>query len=712
MKMLRCFLKSGVFLSCLFFALFRGTDAIAQVGYPIPIVTIQATQPIASGPGAPGVFTLFRQGNTNAALNVYYNIGGSASNGVDYATISQFTLIPAGATSNNILIKPLNSTSSSAAAKTVILQLAASPLMIPVNYQIGVPSNAVVYIGTNLPPEVNIISPTNGSVFYTPTNILLEASVSDPDSTITNVEFFAGTNDLGPGSEVSLGPSGMTGVYIFEWQDVPVGNYPLTAVATDENGVSGVSPVVNISVLPGTTNLPPVVNIISPKDGSVFYTPTNIMLVAKAADPDGSVTNVEFFAGTNDLGPGSQVVLEPPGINGVTGPVFIFNWLNVPVGNFPLTAVATDNGGASTVSPVVNISVLQNPVTNPPPSVRIISPPNGSIFFAPVNIPLFAGVTFSGQASTQVQFFDGTNFIGSGQPVPSPVIAGGAASPGPIPIGYPTNVFFLVWTNPPLGSNVLTAVAVIAFETHPLATRITSPPVDITVLPEPPPQTNRPPILSIVATDPVAVEGTNCWVWPGETNAIPTWAAWASPVRCFYTNCGPKTATFTVRRFGETNDDVTAQYNIGGTASNGVDYVALTGSVTISAGHRRAFITIVPIDDGPPDVNKTVILALAPSTNTPPDYCVGFPPRAAAIIIDPPGPGPVAGALPDKCFRLSMPGPDAAWFSIEYSSNLSDWTPICTNQVVNGSIDFIDPDAAVCPGRFYRAVPVTNAPSE
>jgi hypothetical protein len=706
MKTLRCFLKSGVFLSCLFFVLFRGTGAIAQTGNIIPIVTIQATRPIASGPGAPGVFTLFRNGDTNQALNVYYTIGGSASNGVDYATISQFTLIPAGATSNNIIIKPLSSPSPSAAAKTVILQLAPSPLMIPVNYQIGVPSNAVVYMGTNLPPEVNIVIPTNGSVFYTPTNVLLEAGASDPDSNITNVEFFAGTNDLGPGSEVAMGPSGRTGlVYIFEWQKVPVGDYPLTAVATDENGVSGVSPVVNISVQPGPTNLPPVVDIISPKDGSVFYTPTNIMLVAKATDPDGNVTNVEFFAGTNDLGPGSQVVLEPPGINGVTGPVFIFNWLNVPVGNYPLTAAATDNGGAPTISPVVNISVVQNSVTNPQPSVRIISPANGSVFFAPVNIPLFASVTFSGQASTEVQFFDGTNLIGSGQPIPSPVAI-------PIPVGYPTNVFFLDWTNPPLGSNVLTAVAVIVFETHPLATRITSPPVEITVLPGPPPQTNRPSILSIVATDPVAVEGTNCWVWPGETNATPTWDAWSSAVRCFFTNCGPKTATFTVRRFGETNDEVTARYNIGGTASNGVDYVALPSLVTIPAGQRRAFITIVPIDDGPPDVNKTVILALAPSTNTPPDYCVGFPPRAAAIIIDPPGSGSVACALPDKCFRLSMPGPDAAWFSIECSSNLVDWTPICTNQVVNGSIDFIDPDAAICPGRFYRAVPVTNTPSE
>ena len=39
-----------------------------------------------------------------------------------------------------------------------------------------------------------------------------------------------------------------------------------------------------------------------------------------------------------------------------------------------------------------------------------------------------------------------------------------------------------------------------------------------------------------------------------------------------------------------------------------------------------------------------------------------------------------------------------------------NWTPICTNQVVNGSIDFIDPDASTSPARFYRAVPEANPP--
>jgi hypothetical protein len=606
MKTWRCCLKNVICLVSSLAVLTCGIKAFAQTtdSNVIPVVTVRATQPIATTNNS-GVFTLFRGGNTNATLNVWYDLGGTASNGVDYALIPpHLVAIAAGEISNTIVIMPLKG-AASGVAKTVTLTLTNSPLETPVNYQIGSPSTATVYIQN------------------------------------------------------------------------------------------------------GGTNLPPSVNIFSPQNGDVFYTPTNIQMLAKASDPDGSISNVEFYAGTTDLGPGAAVVLDPPGVNGVTGLVYVFNWLNPSPDSYPLTAVATDNGGVSTTSAVVDISILQGPPTNPPPVVRIISPANGATFFAPVDIPLHAYASDPNGSVESVQFFDGTNSLGFGQPVPPPIV-------GATPPNYPTNIYYLVWSNAPVGVHVLTAQATIVLTGHPVVLVSVSDPVKIAVLPSPPPPTNRPPVVSIVASDPVAIEGTNCFVWRGETNLPPTWAAWPTAVCRFFTNCGPKTATFTVRRIGDTNDDLTVPYAISGTASNGVDYVALPGSVTIPAGECRALITIVPIDDGPPDVNKTVILALLPDPqmNPLPGYVLGFPRRAAAIIIDPSGPSPVAGLLPDKCFHLAMPGPDAAWFGIEYSTDLTDWTSVCTNQVIAGSINFIDPDAAGNPTRFYRAVPLTNPPSD
>ncbi len=733
MKAFRCCLKTGRFVILSVAILCFDAKILAQTAGIIPVVTIHADQPIASitpsGANSPGVFTVTRWGDTNLALDVYYQIGGTASNGVDYAQISNWVTIPAGVTSNSIVITSLH-TSSNMSDKTVVLQLAPPPVTTPVNYEIGAPDGAEVYVTgiyTNPVPWVEIVVPTNGEVFPASPDILIEANAGEKGFSfprdfryVTRVQFFAGTNYLGGFADAPPWMFGGTWPQPqIVWSNSPAGNFILTAIATDNADISATSAPVNITVLSSLTNFLPV-SIISPPDGASFYAPTNIQIIAKANDPDGFVTNVEFFAGTTDLGPGISVVLDPPGIGGVTGPVYLFNWLNVPPGKYPLTAVATDNGGATGLSDAVNITVLPGPLTNLPPVVRMVSPANGKVFFAPVNIPLFAYVNYPADATPSVEFFDGTNRLGPGQPVSLPMPFPLAASNAPAgtdpypPTFYPTNLFYLFWTNAPVGTHGLTAGAAIAFLDHALVLDITSAPVKITVLPSPPPPTNRPPIVSIVATDPVAIEGTNSWVWPGETNSPPTWTAWPTAVcRCF-TNCGPKTATFTVRRFGATNDDLTVPYDIGGTASNGVDYVALPGSVTIPAGERRALITIVPIDDGPPDVNKTVILTLLPDMqlNPLPGYVLGFPNRAAAIIIDGDGPRPVAGVLPGGCFHLVAPGPDAAWFCVQYSTDLIHWTSICTNQVVNGSIDFVDPDASESSSRFYRALPLMNASAD
>ena len=433
-----------------------------------------------------------------------------------------------------------------------------------------------------------------------------------------------------------------------------------------------------------------------------YQAPANVGFIAKATDPDGSISNVEFFSGTNDLGAGHMVVIDPIVGGTISGPAYIFDWTNVPVGDYSLTAVATDDGGLSSTSTPVDITVSG---TNVVPVVRITSPPNGSVFRAPVRVPLFAYAAEPGGSLTSVEFSADGNPIGYAQPVTAvpPPLPPGQVQP-PILIVEPTNYWELIWTNPPLGTDiVLTATAMDGS-----GVSTTSLPDLISILPPLPPPTNFPAIVGIVATDPVAIEGTNCWPWLGLVDPVPTWSNWVSPtaVFCLITNCGPKSATFTVFRIGETNDDLEVDYGIGGTASNGVDYVALPGVVTIAAGERESAISILPLDDGPPDRNSTVVLRLEPGTN----YLVGFPKAAAAIILDSQSPCAAMGELPGNLFHLCAKGPDGSWFHVEYSTDLVNWTPVCTNQVVNGGIDFIDPDAASLPARFYRTVHESGPP--
>jgi Bacterial Ig domain/Calx-beta domain len=606
--------------------LFSGTNIFAQVtisNSPIPVVTIRATDPLASWSGNTGTFTVYRSGNPAPALNVFYDISGTATNGVDYQAISSFIQLPSGVVSSNILIQPVNLGQTD--IRTVNLALGPSPLLtassIPINYKIGSPSNATVYI--------------------TP---------------------------------------------------------------------------------PGVTDIPPVVKITSPPDGSSYAAPANIGLIAVASDQDGFVTSVEFFAGTNSIGVSTNwVVVDPPVPPGdfVAGSrAFFLNWTNVQSGLYVLTAKAIDNGGESSVSPPVNITV--GPVTNLPPVVRITSPQDHEFFLGPLTLPIFAYAHDPDGTITAVEFFDGTNELGPGHhigptPIATPLSSGADAystpvSPGPIPLPPvpilpPTNLFVFVWSNAPVGIHALTAVA-----TDNGGASTTSDPVNITILPRVPPPTNRPAIVSIVATDPIAIEDTNCWPWLGLVSSS-TWADWttAAPLWRVFTNWFPKDAVFTVRRWGDVSDDVTVTYAIGGTASNGVDYVALPGVVTIPAGECATRITVVPLDDASPDITRTVILSLTPDTNLPPDYLLGFPRKAAAIILDGP-PWPATAVLPDKCFHMNATGPDGAWFHIEYSPDAINWTPICTNQVIAGSIDFVDPDAPGNSAGFYRAVPELSPP--
>jgi len=560
----------------------------------MPVVTVRATDPFASESGDTGTFTLFRDGSTNQTLNVYCLYGGTASNGVDYATLPNFVTIPAGTRTVPVVVKPIDDTLVEG-VETVELRLAPSPMVPPVNYIIGNPSNAVVYIA-------------------------------------------------------------------------------------DNDG----------------TNFPPFVRISTPDDGTSFPAPADIPICADARDLDGFVATVEFFAGTNSIG----IRTNNPISTGPANP-FCLIWSNVPPGDYILTAKATDNDGLSSVSLPVHVRVFDRSTTNFPPVVRITSPANGMIFRAPVDIPIFAFARDIDDPVASVEFFSDTNSLGLGTALSCSNIV---ACPT-CPTICPSNYYRLVWSNAPVGTHILTAVA-----TDSRGASTTSEPVKISIFPLPPPPTNRPPIVNILATDPIAIEGTNCWPWLGLTNPTPTWSNWVSTGVAFrfITNCGPKNATFTVHRFGATNDSLTVDYAIGGTASNGVDYVSLPGSVTVPAGERSAQITVVPIDDGAPDITSTVILKLKPNTN----YIVGFPPQAAAIMLDSNRPTASTAVLPDFSFHMNAAGPDGAWFHIEASTDLANWTSLCTNQVINGSIDFIDPDAQNSQSRFYRAVPESGPPLE
>ncbi|NII06472.1 glycosyl hydrolase family 18 protein [Luteibacter anthropi] len=106
----------------------------------------------------------------------------------------------------------------------------------------------------------------------------------------------------------------------------------------------------------GGSNQPPTAAITAPANGATFTAGANITLTANASDSDGTVAKVEFFRGATSLG-------------SKTSAPWSVVWSNAPAGSYVLTAIATDNAGASTTSSAVNITVSPASNDTTPPSV-------------------------------------------------------------------------------------------------------------------------------------------------------------------------------------------------------------------------------------------------------------------------------------------------------------------------------------------------------
>ncbi|MDB6025632.1 MAG: hypothetical protein JWM68_1855 [Verrucomicrobiales bacterium] len=73
---------------------------------------------------------------------------------------------------------------------------------------------------------------------------------------------------------------------------------------------------------------------------------------------------------------------------------------------------------------------------------------------------------------------------------------------------------------------------------------------------------------------------------------------------------GPTQGMFTLTRTSSTGTPLTVNYTMSGTASNGLDYTALSGSVTFSATETTTNIFVTPVDDGISELPETVVLTL------------------------------------------------------------------------------------------------------
>lgn len=416
----------------------------------LPSVSIKAIDPHASEvsplldiPENPGIFRITRSVASPHPLLVNYRIGGTASNGVDYAALSGSVTISSNTTFADIPVEVLDDALVEG-DETVVLTLREN-----VAYAFGDFRQATVVIAdndhSNTPPSVQIVEPTNGTVFTAPANITIFANATD-DGYVATVEFFQGTNSLGiatnnPASASPVNPFHLT------WTNVPAGEYVLTAKATDDSGLTAISDPVKIFAKDGTAL--PIVTVHA-TDANAAEIPPWVLIPL----------NPGIFTVTRNPGSSQPLIvnygLEGTAKNGVdyislSGSITIPS--NAVSANIYLVALddslveGTENvilvlrtnsayhvGDARLATVVIEDN---DRVTNSPPTVHIISPTNNATFFSPADILIAAEAGDANGHVARVDFFVGDKFLGSDSSAP----------------------YAFSWTNVPSGSYNLSARA-------------------------------------------------------------------------------------------------------------------------------------------------------------------------------------------------------------------------------------------------------------
>ena len=93
---------------------------------------------------------------------------------------------------------------------------------------------------------------------------------------------------------------------------------------------------------------------------------------------------------------------------------------------------------------------------------------------------------------------------------------------------------------------------------------------------------------------------------------------------------GPPPASFTLTRTEDPSAELTVEFTLTGTATNGVDYVTIPTSVTFAAGSSTATVEIAAINDTLAEPTETVVLTLLSGTN----YIAVAPTSANINIVD------------------------------------------------------------------------------
>jgi len=207
-------------------------------------------------------------------------------------------------------------------------------------------------------PTVTITAPEDQSLFQVPTagttNLTITATAADADGQVTNVEFFVNGSSVG---SVASAP------YSTTVPDLAPATYVLTAVATDNDGLSTTSAPVTAIIFVDSGE--PEVGIFNPADSTIVTAPTNIIGIANSpllqswhlryrlAPPTGGSSEIP----TDDAG---WATLASGNTSVVSNTLATFDPTMLLNGIYQVQVVATDLLDRSAFSQVTTLVVDRN----------------------------------------------------------------------------------------------------------------------------------------------------------------------------------------------------------------------------------------------------------------------------------------------------------------------------------------------------------------
>jgi uncharacterized protein YjbI with pentapeptide repeats len=150
-------------------------------------------------------------------------------------------------------------------------------------------------------------------------------------------------------------------------------------------------------------NVPPTITLTSPADGSSAPFGETITISADAADSDGAIRRVEFYADDALL------------VYDVVAP-YSFDWTNASAGPHEIYAIAYDDNGifagdeASAQSETVTV-IVEAPQNNQPPTVTITSPANNATVNRSSGTTINTNASDSDGTIAKVEFYAGSTLL-------------------------------------------------------------------------------------------------------------------------------------------------------------------------------------------------------------------------------------------------------------------------------------------------------------